>query len=477
MTEISQASKIYIGGAQATKVYVGATQVWPQFRPTHLSGCRVWLDASKLGLANGAAVSSWPNLGAGSQPTVLGSPAPTFRTGTLNSLPVVRITQGAGRYRFTGTGVNKDWTLIYVGRKWKVMAGRVVAAHISQANLLVGFHHTEWDQCYVEGWLSPVPETPTGSTSWKLYSADSTVSDPARFYSNGTLLYSGAATPSLGWGGTLCLSGFDDATQESDCEIAELVMYNRRLSAPERQQVEGYLRTKWNAPTTMFKPTDLGANCVAWFDGGDRRSITLAGSGVSAWTNKGVGAMTLAQATDAYRPTYPSNAVIFAMGQGLTPANAPATYDLIVAATPNGTADWRTLMRSANGHEMIIESGSTRFGVYSAGFQPAGALTWGTVEGIGFTRVAASAVTMMSRDGGAMTSTTVALAAASAATTMFGAYMPGSTPSQAFGSIKEVIIVPYNSESLRPQLEGYLAHRHGLTDLLPAGHPYKTTSP
>ena len=475
MTEISQASKIYIGGAQATKVYVGATQVWPQFRPTHLSGCRVWLDASKLGLAHGAAVSSWPNLGAGSQPTITGTPTPTYRTGALNSLPVVRITKLQGKYRFAGTGVDKDWTLIYVGRKWRATVGRVVAASASAANILVGFHGAEWDQCYVEGWLTP--STTTATTSWKLYSADSTVSDPARFYSNGTLLYSGAATPSLGWGGTLCLSGYDADEQEADCEIAELVMYSRRLSAPERQQVEGYLRTKWNVPTTMFKPTDLGANLVAWFDGADYSTLTFAGSGMSAWANKGVGGMTLAQATDAYRPTWTNAAVNIAMGQGLTPANAPATYDLILAATPNGIADWRTLMRSAQGHEMIIESGSTRFGVYSAGFQPAGALTWGTVEGIGFTRVAASAVTMMSRDGGAMTSTGTALAAASAATTMFGAYMPGSTPSQAFGRIKEVIIVPYNSESLRPQLEGYLAHRHGLTDLLPAGHPYKTTSP
>ena len=190
--------------------------------------------------------------------------------------------------------------------------------------------------------------------------------------------------------------------------------------------------------------------------------------------------MTLAQATDAYRPTSANCAVIFVQGQGLTPVNAPATYDLFVVATPNDTTQWRTLMRSASNHEMIIESGATRFGVYHGvnAFLPAGALTWGIVEGIGFTRVAANAITMMARDGGPLASTGTALPAATAATTMFGAYMPGAAvPTQAFGSIKEVLIVPYNSESIRPTLDGYLAHRHGLTGLLPADHPFKNTAP
>jgi hypothetical protein len=126
---------------------------------------------------------------------------------------------------------------------------------------------------------------------------------------------------------------------------------------------------------------------------------------------------------------------------------------------------------------MIIESGTTRFGVYTTGgFMPAGGLTWGNVDGLGYTRVAESAVTMMSRDGGAMTSTVTALPAGSAATTMFGGYA-GPPPSQGFGAIREVIIVPYNSEGIRPTLEGYLAHKYGWTGLLPAGHYHKSIAP
>jgi len=484
MTTLNLANRIYIGANQASAVYVGANKVWPLFKPTDLSGCAIWIDASSLGLANGAAVSPWANLGSAPNPTIAGSPAPVLRTNALNTImPVVRITQGQGRYRFASTGIDKNWTLVYVGRKWRATRGRVIAANGSGGggNILVGFHYAEWDQCYVDGWLTPT--NTVQSTAWKLYSADSTSAAVARFFSNGNLLYNGSVTPSQGFGGTLAISGYLDgedigASQQSDCEIAELVMYNRKLSDAERGQVETYLRYKWNAPTTMFKPTDLGSSLIAWFDGSDLASIVLAGAGVGSWTNRGVGGMTLTQTTDTYRPTSVDGAVNIAMGQIFAPANAPATYDLIIASKPNGIADWRTLMRSAQGHEMIIESGSTRFGIYhaTAAFNQAGGYTWDNVDGIGFTRVAADAITMMSRDGGPLASAGPALTSASAATTMFGGY--GLTgPSQGWGKINEVIIVPYNSEELRPKLEGYLAHRWGLTGLLPASHPYKVLSP
>jgi hypothetical protein len=96
---------------------------------------------------------------------------------------------------------------------------------------------------------------------------------------------------------------------------------------------------------------------------------------------------------------------------------------------------------------------------------------------MGYVRAAASAVTLMSRDGtvGALTSTGTALGAGSPATIMFGAYA-GPPPSQPFGNVKEVIYLPYNTE-FRPVIEGYLAWKWGLTGLLPSNHPYKTVQP
>jgi hypothetical protein len=59
---------------------------------------------------------------------------------------------------------------------------------------------------------------------------------------------------------------------------------------------------------------------------------------------------------------------------------------------------------------------------------------------------------------------------------MFGCYM-GAPPTQGFGLVKEVIYVPYGLDSERQRLEGYVAHKWGLSPLLPADHPYKNAPP
>ena len=376
MTSLKQASSIRVGTKFAQAVYVGADKAWPPFKPTDVGTPAIWLDASTLNLANGAAVSTWTNLGYGSQPTI--TAGATFRTNALNTImPVVRITQGSGKLRwYSGTAVDKDWTLVYYARKWRVSgAGRVVAAFGTSANILVGYHGNEMDQCYVEGWLTS-GVAPLHSTQWKLYSADSTSVTAARFFVDGVQRAMGGPTPAKGWGGTFCISGYLDnadvaVSQEADCEIAELMLWPFKMSDASRALVENYLRIKWGVQPP-FTPTDLGPNLVAWFDASDAASVQVTGSGVNNWVNKGVGAMTLTQATDAYRPAYASNAVNFASGKGMAAANAPASYDVVLVSTPNTPAEWRTLLRSATGHEVIIEAGNIRLGTYhTTGFLPA----------------------------------------------------------------------------------------------------------
>jgi hypothetical protein len=646
MTLLNRAGKIYIGSAAASAVYAGTTKVWDAFRPTDIAGCVVWLDASQLNLADGAAVTAWPNRGSGPQPVIQGTPV--FRERGQNGMPVVRITSGQGRVRFTGTGVDKDWTLVYVGRKWDNSQGRVVTAAGSAANILVGFHGGESEQCYVEGWLTS-GSSPTGTLQWRLYSADSTSTAPARFFSNGVLLASGTVTPSAGWGGTLNISGYQSTAdpavnQECSCEIAELVMYNRKLSDAERASIEANMRWRWAAPT-LFKPSDLGVNLVAWFDALDASSVQIAGSGVSNWVNKGVGALTLTQSNDAWRPTYANQTVTIGNPQALVATNSPTGFDVVWIGKPRPAAgnDWRTLLRSSTGnspadsHQVIIEAGSARLGTYYAGFNPAvvsrvspnnmtsdtapapyvtsqkdtlggdpayfaykafdgittnyahsagpvagnpywiqidlgsprlvtgysyrarnespdgvipyqqwkswtlagsndsttwtlagtvtnvpnfalgekrtypcdvpatfrywrwtitdatgyGAspayacaaelelsesLTWDSVWGIGYGRFGTGGPTMLSRDGGALISTGVTLTTATVPFVSFGAYQ-GPPPSQGFGDLKEVVFIPYNLDGARQFIEGYFAHRHSLTGLLPASHPYKSRPP
>jgi hypothetical protein len=43
--------------------------------------------------------------------------------------------------------------------------------------------------------------------------------------------------------------------------------------------------------------------------------------------------------------------------------------------------------------------------------------------------------------------------------------------------VGEILMLPYPSDVNRQKLEGYLAHKWGLTANLPGGHPYKTVGP
>jgi hypothetical protein len=105
-----------------------------------------------------------------------------------------------------------------------------------------------------------------------------------------------------------------------------------------------------------------------------------------------------------------------------------------------------------------------------------GGLTWDNVWGIGCGRFGDSQVATLSRDGGPMMSTGTTITAGQAVPSYIGAYQ-GPPPSQDWGDIKEMIFLPYNSESLRLKVEGYLAYKYGLYGLLPVDHPYKTTPP
>ena len=487
MTALNYADKVALGAAQASAVYLGATKVWPSFKPTDLSGCRIWADASRLGLSNGASVTTWPNLGlAGGAAAIVGTPTPTFRTNALNILmPVVRITHGA-QFRFSNTGIDKDYTLLFVARKWTLQPGRIVSVFYvdgTTPNIVWGFWNDRFECAYVEGWMVP-DVIVTATLQWRLYSADAITGGTARMFSNGTLLRSHPSPPpKYGVAGSLILGGYNDAhSEDSDCEIAEVIMYNRQLSDTERAQVEGYLRTKWN-PISLFKPTDLGSNLLGWFDASDAASVQITGSGVSNWVNKGVSTLTLSQSNDAWRPTYANQTVTLASPQQLAAANSPTSYDAILVGRPNPSSDgeWRTLLRStASGglHHIIIETGALRMGAYNGGngFCPAVGLTWDNVWGLGYGQFGTGPI-MLSRDGGALTSTGTTPVATDVPVVSFGAYQ-GPPPSQGWGDIKEIIFLPYaSSDSTRQILEGYLAWKWGLVGLLPAGHPYKNAAP
>ena len=54
--------------------------------------------------------------------------------------------------------------------------------------------------------------------------------------------------------------------------------------------------------------------------------------------------------------------------------------------------------------------------------------------------------------------------------------MSGSSNYNVRGDLAEVVAFQSKNDTTREKLEGYLAHKWGLTSLLPSGHTYKTDS-
>jgi hypothetical protein len=130
--------------------------------------------------------------------------------------------------------------------------------------MALGYHGGNEDKAYVEGWLSPDVSKPQ-TTNWHLYTGTQegvVGSTQAWLYSDGVFL-SGGHPVTGGWNGsTFHLNGYNVTGGEEtcDCEVAEVVMYDRKLSDLERKQVEDYLRWKWMgiaAPVTHYGRTSL----------------------------------------------------------------------------------------------------------------------------------------------------------------------------------------------------------------------------
>jgi hypothetical protein len=252
MTAINEADKLRLGAQVVDRVYHGGVLVWeppaPVFGPDDLANLTVWIDASQLGLADGEAVSEWPNRGSGSAGGVAGSPAPVLRAAALNGLPVVRFRANEGRLRGLGMCADGsfDLTVLYVARMWGPNVGRIFTNAYPPYNFLVGAHTVGEPVMYDNGWVGPQPAWGAFPSPWKLYGCvcNGPAGKASKFYVGGALV--GSHGTSLGHDNRWNISGYGGPAEETcDCEVAELVAYDRTLPDAERQQLEAYLQAKW----------------------------------------------------------------------------------------------------------------------------------------------------------------------------------------------------------------------------------------
>lgn len=234
------------------------------------------LDPASCDAPVGGPVELWPDAsGNGHDGVIVGAPVPVLSPAVLNGLPVVRFAAGQGRLLVSGSGVTLDYTVLYVSRMIGPGVGRVLGAETGgDQNLVLGYYGSGYEAMFDQAWIGGVPDPEGGSpypplpTDWRLYEGDRTNAPPSspRFFIDGVFI--GSVSPGVsvgGFGDTLTLSGHQGG-QTCDCEVAEVLVFNRVLSDLERGQLESYLREKWGLGAGAISDPLSIAGLTVWFD-------------------------------------------------------------------------------------------------------------------------------------------------------------------------------------------------------------------
>jgi hypothetical protein len=280
-----------------------------------------------------------------------------------------------------------------------------------------------------------------------------------------------------------------------------------RAQASKSQSSSSVRRFANSGPVLPFNPASI-PGCQLWLDAADTSSILLSGSSnVSIWIDKSnTGTTAIPTLGPSANPityvtvdTYPG---VYINNNGSIQYNASTYSQLTVQSNFQTTADYSifAVVNLSNVLEGALQtiygnergtSGETRSPNFGAGqsfeFNAAGASRVIDLSFIGSGRLQTSLVSSSSSLT-AYTNTT-AYGSNTNGLTRFstdagplprigGAFGSINDPRFATGYFHEILV--YNtalSTIQRQKVEGYLAHKWGITSSLPANHPHKTAAP
>lgn len=217
--------------------------------------------------------------------------------------------------------------------------------------------------------------------------------------------------------------------------------------------------------STYWTPSAISTQL--WYDAADASTITLSGSSVLSISSK-------SGASNTATPNTTSPILVANQQNGLPVIRLNGTSDLLIsqsianngfwitACNPSGAQNFGSIVGFNNKHGLIRDtvtanwyfSVSSLFNSTNAFRNGASSTTIGFVPSI------------FSNGGTAIASTIL---------TVGDDFVGGNFIS---GDIYEIVILAtYPDLTTRQKLEGYLAHKWGLTANLPSNHPYKTTPP
>lgn len=227
-----------------------------QVAPTAL---QAWYDASNIGqaLAHNDAVSQWNDLSINADHLVQGTAAnkPTYITNAVNGKPVVRFDGTADFLAVTGslTGLTAGHIFVVANRTTSTVSIRYwvdTGGGIGDTAWALISNDTAADRAVYfmdNGAGTAQLNVATPGTGYAVWAAEieNGVASSAILHKNGTLAGNITGTPAIAPDDLHLGAQVGGATRYFDSDIAEVVIYNRRLSSAERVSVERYLGAKY----------------------------------------------------------------------------------------------------------------------------------------------------------------------------------------------------------------------------------------
>jgi len=324
---------------------------------------------------------------------VSGSPPILISSFLLGGKNVMRFTTSNNLY-LSYTDYYKEFTLIYMARhvgsnpnnSRAILQGQNVASYF-------GYQTNVKNYFYLDGNIE-VNGAPTNS-NWDLWTFTKTldgIASIAYFGSNINTNYTQS-----GFEGMAINTG-NDNNNVSDCEVGEILLYNKVLGPNERSKVESYLANKYNLTSNLYQPNTIvpeiqlvnrisslsnipdlkywydptqipiishpysfsspgtnlssikGLDC--WFDASGVSNFSTFGSSIAIWYDKGPNRRDLTQSTIGKQPTLissTSNLVKFDgqtqfLNFSTTPGVVGSDYSIFIIEQVQSNASDRVFM-------------------------------------------------------------------------------------------------------------------------------------
>ena len=238
----------------------------------------------------------------------------------------------------------------------------------------------------------------------------------------------------------------------------------------------------WSPGFTQWDPALIST--ALWLDAADTSTVTTVSGAVSQWNDKSGNGRHAAQSNAALRPSFSSNSIAFNGTSHLICQPGWGNYWewLLVLKFDQTNVVQVPIRDSASGNSTAVH-GYTSSGVdfyrlrnsSNTAYSTSIANEFGTQMRIqGFSsRTSNNAFAFV--DGSQKTSWAVT---GNMGTDLYLGVNGTSLGNGLQGTIREFVLLPAQADDVtRQKLEGYLAHKWGLTANLPADHPYKVNPP